>query len=385
MRDPLNWALPLFRIFGIAVRLHVLFPVITLGLFLRLYYDTGNTFSGGDLFAFIVVIPFVLILLHEFGHCFAARSVGGSADQILMWPLGGLAFVNVPETPRAHAITTIWGPLVNLIICLGCSAAFLAGGFSPLGAFNPVANPFTTHISSFDGRTFTSHYETIYYPVGSTVAVAPASLERRSDGSIMVKGTDRVVTLAQAPGWVVWTWRVCWMSWWLFLFNMLIPAYPMDCGRLLHAFLWQRTDHRTASITCGYVGYGTAFVMMIVGIATNESILLMLAMFIIIECYRVLNSEMSEAGAFGYDFSQGYTSLDRDEPPAVKPRKQGMFKRWLMARQVRKLKSEHDERVADDARMDELLEKIARNGKQSLTEEEHRFMVRFSDRYRNRS
>src|SRR5690606_38760364 len=45
------------------------------------------------------VILFGIVLLHEFGHCFAARHVGGDAREILLWPLGGLAYVSTPQRP----------------------------------------------------------------------------------------------------------------------------------------------------------------------------------------------------------------------------------------------------------------------------------------------
>src|SRR5207248_3089000 len=53
----------------------------------------------------------------EFGHCFAGRWVDGEASDILQWPLVGLAYVEVPHTPRAHFVTAAGGPLVNLGLC----------------------------------------------------------------------------------------------------------------------------------------------------------------------------------------------------------------------------------------------------------------------------
>ena len=51
----------------------------------------------------------------------------GEADEILMWPLGGLAFVLVPHTPRANFITAVGGPMVNVLICLGCRRGHVRG------------------------------------------------------------------------------------------------------------------------------------------------------------------------------------------------------------------------------------------------------------------
>jgi hypothetical protein len=91
-----------------------------------------------------------------------------------------------------------------------------------------------------------------------------------------------------------------------------------------------------------------------------------------------------EEGVYG-DFSQGYSSLERDDPPPARPRKPNPLKRWLQARAARRIQREVELRQREDERMDQLLEKIAKFGKEALTDEERRFMERVSARYRNRS
>ena len=70
---------------------------------------------------------FLIVLLHEFGHALACRQVGGTANQIVLWPFGGVAYVNPP--PRAGA--TLWsiaaGPLVNVALL---PITFALGGFN---------------------------------------------------------------------------------------------------------------------------------------------------------------------------------------------------------------------------------------------------------------
>ena len=117
--------------------------------------------------------------------------------------------------------------------------------------------------------------------------------------------------------------------------------------------------------------------------------LLGMGIFIWVFCrQQYIALEMSEnESVFGYDFSQGYTSLEKDEQPtaAPKPKKLGPIKRWLQARRERKAQQEALQKAADEARMDDLLDKIHRQGKESLTDEERRFMARVSAQYRNRS
>ena len=94
----------------------------------------------------------------------------------------------------------------------------------------------------------------------------------------------------------------------------------------------------------------------------------------------------AEDSPFGYDFSQGYTSLERDLPSAAppRPRRANFWQRWKQSRVSKKMEREEAERVHDERRMDELLDKIHREGNSALTDEERRFMKRVSDRYKNR-
>ena len=123
MRDNSPWSLPLGRWFGISVRVHALFWVFSLAMILRAV-KPGEGQSSYLAEALIVQgLLFVSVLLHEFGHCFGARYVDGEAHEVLMWPLGGLAFVDIPNTARAHFITVICGPAVNLMRAFKCASA----------------------------------------------------------------------------------------------------------------------------------------------------------------------------------------------------------------------------------------------------------------------
>ncbi len=61
---------------------------------------------------------FAIVLLHEFGHSLACRQTGGKADQIILWPLGGIAFVRPPSRPGAELWSIAAGPLVNVLLVL---------------------------------------------------------------------------------------------------------------------------------------------------------------------------------------------------------------------------------------------------------------------------
>ena len=402
MRDPMSWALPVGRAFGVPVKVHLFFFVITLGLFLRQIGAKDNPVWWLDVLLFTVVLLFFVVLLHELGHCFGARAVDGDAREILIWPLGGLAYVEVPHTARANFIATVAGPLVNVMICLGAAAALVAAGFLPNA--NPLASPYVAEVHSYrDGRDYTAPYGLRLYYAGTADPMAMQEvidkLVKDKDGGLRDKyafrpqdadqmaksagllGGERAV----APGWVVWTQRAFWLSWVMLLFN-LIPAYPLDGGQMLMAVIWGRSgSHRRGVTVAAYSGFVVSVLFLLASVAANESLFMGLALFMLYSAsMRLAALDADDGGAFGYDFSAGYTSLGDDDPPR-KRKRPGFLTRWRQARTARRLQKEAETRAQDDLRMDELLEKIARTGKDSLTADERRFLERLSARKRNLS
>src|SRR5262245_25771006 len=111
MRDPFSWSWPIGRLFGVNVRIHVLFPLFALGIWMRVAFSKDFNHmpgAGADVLVMLGLL-FLSVLLHEFGHCFGARAVDGDAHEVLLWPLGGLAAIDVPHTPRANFIATAAG------------------------------------------------------------------------------------------------------------------------------------------------------------------------------------------------------------------------------------------------------------------------------------
>jgi len=112
-----------------------------------------------------------------------------------------------------------------------------------------------------------------------------------------------------------------------------------------------------------------------------------LALYTFLMCYRewMILENHGDESLFGYDFSQGYTSLEREEGITAKPPQPNFVKRWLQRRAERKRLLEQELQVAEEIRMDELLDKIHRQGEESLNDEERRFLKRVASRYRKRS
>lgn len=105
-------SIPLFRFAGIQVSLH-----FSWFLAAAYFLNSGRQLYARPIFAVYEYLGlFMIILLHEFGHAFACRSVGGSADRILLWPFGGVAFVRPPSRPGAQLWSIAAGPLVNVAL-----------------------------------------------------------------------------------------------------------------------------------------------------------------------------------------------------------------------------------------------------------------------------
>jgi Zn-dependent protease len=104
--------IPLFKIFGIQVSLHWMW-ILAVMYFVET--SKGQYTNIGWAVAECMCL-FAIVLMHEFGHALACRSVGGRADNIMLWPLGGVAFVDPPPRPGAYTWSIVAGPLVNVIL-----------------------------------------------------------------------------------------------------------------------------------------------------------------------------------------------------------------------------------------------------------------------------
>jgi Zn-dependent protease len=180
----------LFRLLGIDVFLHwSWFVVAVISIQTR-----ANEYASLLWNVLEYLALFFLVLLHEFGHSLACRSTGGTSNQIVLWPLGGVAYVSPPPRPGAHLWSLGAGPLVNLVfVPILLLAWFLASG-ADWRVLHPNAYQFV-----------------------------------------------QAVTIMNAV---------------LLIFNML-PIYPLDGGQILRSLLWFRLGPtRSLKITAivGFIG-----------------------------------------------------------------------------------------------------------------------------------
>jgi len=105
-------AFRLFRFAGITVYLHFSWFIIAAWQLT----ERSHGYSSPAWAVYEYIALFAIVLLHEFGHALACRQTGGEADRIVLWPLGGIAFVNPPPRPGAVLWSIAAGPLVNVAL-----------------------------------------------------------------------------------------------------------------------------------------------------------------------------------------------------------------------------------------------------------------------------
>ena len=211
----MTWSLRVGRVAGTELRIHLTF-LLLLGWIGIGYYVGGGLRAAVAGVAFILLI-FGCVVLHEFGHALAARRYGILTPSITLYPIGGVArLARMPEEPRQELVVALAGPAVNVIIA---AVLMLAGQDLDLG-----------RLFSID----------------------------RDNASIASKLLDTNV--------------------FLLLFNLL-PAFPMDGGRVLRAVLAMRMSYVRATQTAATVGQGFAFVFGFFGLFSNP-LLVFIALFV---------------------------------------------------------------------------------------------------------
>jgi Zn-dependent protease len=321
--DPQTMSLRLFDVFDIRVRLHV-FAIILMVVELLNGLKLGSPGISGMLIALL----FFSVLFHEFGHCFGCRRVGGFADDILMHPLGGLAFCQPPHRPWEHLVTVLAGPAVNVVICLLLFPILLMREPTAWNYLNPFSD---VH------------------------AYAMGNLDL----------------------WLVLGFKV---NYWLLLFNVLLPIYPFDGGRIVQVAMWYQMDYYRSTLYSCKIGIGAGIILGCFALYFQNLLLFFIFAAGAVDCWRMLRELESRGPGFDNefgDFSQGYTSLERSQQQ-VKKASPGIRDRFLAWQRKRRAAAE----AKMEAEVDRVLAKISEQGMGSLTARERRFLTDASKRRR---
>ncbi len=211
----------LFRLAGIDLYLHW-------SWFLVAYYEISQRTQRYSSLTWNVLEYlglFVIVLLHEFGHSLACRQVGGRADHIVLWPLGGVAYVQAPPRPGATLWSTAAGPLVNVVLI-------------------PV-----------------------FFLIG---VLAQASNLAQTVPDVF--GLLRALTFINIG---------------LLVFNIL-PIYPLDGGQILRSLLWFLLGPAWSLTVAAALGFVGVAGLGLLALAIQDPWLGVIAVFILLNCWNGL-------------------------------------------------------------------------------------------------
>ncbi|MFT5197427.1 MAG: Zn-dependent protease [Planctomycetota bacterium] len=285
MQAPPNRNILLFQFQGIPIRVHRLLLILMGFMVLMAGSTTPDGSAGANMLStgLALCLLFLTVLLHEMGHALVAKRLGVEVLEITLWPLGGMAMLrNMPEDAQVEGRIAAAGPLANLVLGALCLVLWipLEGGFRTEALFS-----------------------------------------------------TRVDSLASALSFSA----LCHLS--LGLFN-LIPAFPMDGGKILRSHLAKTRDWLPATEAAAKIGRSMAWLMFFASIAFAEWGLFFISLYLFFAGSRELWStrlkHMGAGGAnpltdmllkmgrgrFPQDQEQGFdqeTNAPLEEPPPSMP------------------------------------------------------------------
>lgn len=213
----MKWSFKIGRILGIDVYIHVTF-LLLLAFVGVANYMTDRSAGAAISGALFFLSIFLCVLLHEYGHALAARQYGIKTHDITLLPIGGLARLErMPDRPGQELWVALAGPAVNVVIAVG-----LALGLWVTNQWQPLNSLSTT------------------------------------EGNL----AERLLAVNVL----------------LVVFNLL-PAFPMDGGRVLRSLLAMRMEYARATSIAATIGQGMALVFGFIGLFTNP-MLLFIALFV---------------------------------------------------------------------------------------------------------
>ncbi len=222
----MNWSFKLFAFRGIDVKVHVTFVLILLW---ASYYWGSIVDDGarGVVFGIVAtILLFACVTLHEFGHSIQAQAYDITVRDITLLPIGGLARLDrIPEDPKQEFRIAIAGPLVNVVIAI-------------------------------------------------LLAILSFFVDRDSLTSPLA-----IIDRLQEGNWKALIAYMLFANVWLVLFN-LIPAFPMDGGRILRSLLAMRIPHVRATRIASGIGQAMALLLGFLGFSTGNYFLILIAIFV---------------------------------------------------------------------------------------------------------
>ena len=219
----------LIRISGIGIHVHWTF-LILVAWFMLIHLSIGGP-AGAVRGLLLLLAIFACVVLHELGHALTARQYGIRTRDITLYPIGGVARLDrIPEDPQQELMIALAGPAVNFIIAAVLAfAVLLIGAFSPWSTVASVTGPFLQ--------------------------------------------------------------QLMWLNIFIAVFNLL-PAFPMDGGRVLRALLARRLKYVHATDIAAKTGQFVAILFGIIGLLVFNVFLVFIALFVFVGAQAEAHSVM---------------------------------------------------------------------------------------------
>lgn len=213
----MSWSFKFARVAGIDLKIHITF-ILFLVYIAFAYFSIGGPAAARHVVLFNLLL-FGCILLHELGHALTAKKFGIGTTDIILLPIGGVARLErIPNDPKEELLIAIAGPLVNVVIAI-------------------------LLIFFLDHRSAMSNFQGLITP-------RVALLSKLATVNIL-----------------------------LVLFN-LIPAFPMDGGRILRSILAMRMNYLRATEIAAFIGQALAILFGIIGFLSHTYFLVFIAFFV---------------------------------------------------------------------------------------------------------
>lgn len=234
----MSWSLRLISVNGIPVRIHVTFLLVVIwAAYSGFVAGRADRVQGVVFMVALVLLLFFCVLLHELGHSLAAQLFGIHVTEITLWPLGGLAHIaGMPKRPYQEFIMTAAGPATNILVALLLSLV-AAAWLGPDGLLTLAASPWLLR-------------------------------------DLMSSASAEALLLTLIANNVL-----------LAVFN-LIPAFPLDGGRMLRAMLAAVLPQRWATLVAAYIGQALALLLGVAALLVGNAMLIAIAIFVFLGAWQ---------------------------------------------------------------------------------------------------
>jgi Zn-dependent protease/CBS domain-containing protein len=222
-------SLRLLRVKGIDIRVHITFPLILVWAAIQFGWLNGLGMDGAIFGIIVTLLLFSIVVLHELGHSLAALRYGVPVKQIVLLPIGGVAqLARMPEKPAQEFVIAIAGPLVNVALALVFAI------IAPLAGFTLTMGSLSENILDLARASMSSIFAYVFI------------------SNLFLAG-----------------------------FNLL-PAFPMDGGRILRAILAARMSYPRATAIAVTIGQALAWLLGLYGFLGGGFFIVLIAIFIFV-------------------------------------------------------------------------------------------------------